>query len=414
MFKKYLYFGIVSFCSCFIFSDSFKEVKLRSTPIGLNLAATEAQTQLDDAVDVVVAASTSTVGIRIIENILSPHTLKMNTERHKDAIRSYENLFPWHNLTHREDVMTSPVTATTTTADTVSWKQYSYPLADNDYSQENYPRPPFGMNDLLRISLHPLLSDEECQILIDEADETTSQRVWIEGNARHGTQSDRVGALLPLERLPNSNKLISEELLPKLFQSVVDAFECLQNNNGEKGRWDDLRIGGARVVRYEKAKGQVELGMHRDSLSLTVNIALNDPNEYENGGTIVEAISTETPIRLQKGHALLHPSDVRHAASPITSGKRYVLVLFLVSKTIIPHDRYVGEWAERCMGMAANTPSACNNRSGNDSDSNLPDEKDEWLQKAAGYYSDVFALGGRMDRGLFPWFYHQAGLSETS
>ena len=170
--------------------------------------------------------------------------------------------------------------------------------------------------------------------------------------------------------------------------SVVKAYDCCANHPS------DLRIGGARVVRYDAAAGQVELGMHRDFLTLTVNIALNEPTEFEGGGTIVEALS-EKPIRLHRGHALIHPGDVRHAGSTITSGSRYVLVLFLMSKKIIPHDRYLGEWAERCMGIAANS---------------CVEEKESWLKTAAKYYADAYTMGGRIDRGLFPWFYQRAGL----
>ena len=375
-----MHLGLVVFGAIIVGGNSFKKEGLRTTATTRSLLSTSTLTQVEDVTATVTATVAATVAA---ESFLSPHTLNMNSERHNDAISSCENLFPWHNFTVEEH-STSPSAITTS-----SWEKHFFPSSDD----ENIPRHPFSQDDLARVSLLPLLTDEECQILIDEADETT-QKTWMEGGSRHGTQSNRVGALLPLERLPNSNQMINEQLIPRIFQSVVDAFDCLHC-------WDDLRVGGARVVRYEEAKGQVELGMHRDFLLMTVNIALNSPDEFEGGGTIIEALSKDNkqPIRLQKGHALLHPGDVRHAASPITSGKRYVLVLFLVSKEIIPHDRYVGEWAERCMTMAANTPA------------DSWDEKESWLQKAAGYYADAYSLGGRIDRGIFPFFYYQAGLS---
>lgn len=321
----------------------------------------------------------------LAEEILSANTINMNNERHKEAVLACNNMYPWHNFTDSdfEDVSQSVVKF---------WNEYSH-----DHEHENYdhilhkPRFPFGLDDLARVSRRPLFTPEECQILIDEADgisEDKNTKEWIEGGARYGTPSDRVGALMPLERMPKSFKLINEKLLPQIFGSVLKAYDCCANHPS------DLRLGGARVVRYDAAANQVELGMHRDFLALTVNIALNDPAEFEGGGTVVEALS-ETPIRLQKGHALIHPGDVRHAGSSITSGTRYVLVLFLMSKTIIPHDRYLGEWAERCMGIAANSDM---------------DEKESWLRTAAKYYADAQTLGGRMDRGLFPWFYQRAGL----
>ena len=284
-----------------------------------------------------------------------------------------ENMYPWHNFTDSD--FKNAVKR---------WDKYSHDHEDEDYDHAlHQPRHPFGFEDLARVSCQPLLTPEECQVLIDEADGINEHKrsiEWMVGGARYGTPSDRVGALMPLERLPKSFQLINEQLLPRIFASVVEAFECCADHPS------DLRLGGARVVRYDAAEGQVELGMHRDFLALTVNIALNDPTEFEGGGTIVEALS-KSPIRLKRGHALIHPGDVRHAGTSITSGSRYVLVLFLMSKTIIPHDRYLGEWAGQCMNLAM--------------DCHI-DEKESWLRTAAQYYADAYTLGGRIDRGCFP------------
>ena len=337
-----------------------------------------------DLLGLVVLGAKDSV-IDLAEGMLSPRTLEMNKERHGGAILSCERLYPWHNFTDQDFKA-----AGSSLVD--SWDEYFHDHQNKNYDHELHrPRHPFGLNDLARVSRRPLLTSEECQVLIDEADrinENKNNKEWMEGGARYGTPSDRVGALMPLERLPKSLQMINKQLLPRILASVAQAFDCSVDHPS------DLRLGGARVVRYDAAAGQVELGMHRDFLALTVNIALNDPTEFEGGGTVVEALSNE-PIRLQKGHALIHPGDVRHAGSPVTSGTRYVIVLFLMSKTIIPHDRYLGEWAERCMGLAVNSEM---------------EEKKSWLRAAANYYADAYTLGGRMDRGLFPWFYHRAGL----
>ena len=320
-----------------------------------------------------------------VEEILSPNTIAMNMERHESAVSACEERYPWYNFTDSDFDDAGPSIVD-------DWEKYSHNVEDEHYDHALHkPNFPFDINDLARVSREPLLTPEECQILIDEADsmnENIKEGQWIEGGARYGTPDDRVGALMPLERLSKSFDLINKQLMPRISASVHKAFECCADHPS------DLRIGGARVVRYDAAAGQVELGMHRDFLALTVNIALNDPAEFEGGGTVVEAFS-KTPIRLQKGHALIHPGDVRHAGSTITSGSRYVLVLFLMSKKIIPHDRYLGEWAEQCMGIAATTSS---------------EEKESWLRTAAKYYSDAYTMGGRIDRGLFPWFYQRAGL----
>jgi hypothetical protein len=272
------------------------------------------------------------------------------------------------------------------------WKQFAFP----DSRQDEWPRPPFTQQDLARISQQPLLTKEECEFLINEAEQVISdgkKQEWMEGGSRYGTPDDRVGALMPLERLPKAFDLINKEILPRIFSSIcsTSAFECLQDPS-------TLRLGGARIVRYDAQAGQVELGFHRDFLLLTANIALNDPHQdFENGGTIVEAVSPD-PIRLERGHALLHPGDVRHAANPITAGRRYVLVLFILDTNAIPHDRYLAEYGERAMMLACQ-------------EQENMDGKQYLLSKAAQFYSDALKCGGRMDRGIFPWFYYQAGAS---
>jgi len=315
---------------------------------------------------------------------LDSDLLERNRNRHAAAIAECERMYPIQS------------TSTSEGLPRMKWKKYAFPKQDSD---DDGPRPPFTQQDLARISETPVLTPQECAHFIQEAENVSSGKIeWMEGGSRYGTPDDRVGALMPLERLPQSyNLLIHQNVVSRIFASICDDnnFECLPDPS-------TLRLGGARIVRYDAAVGQVELGFHRDFLLLTANIALNPPTEFTEGGTIVEAISSTDPIRLEQGHALLHPGDVRHAANPITSGKRYVLVLFILdaSDRGIPHDRYLAEYGERAM------MSACQQQDDNEG-------KNYYLSKAAQFYSDAFKCGGRMDRGIFPWFYYLAGASES-
>jgi hypothetical protein len=374
-----------------VYGDSFglptNDIARRSYNAGGGLAFhtdTKAKSKLSSSASLVEEY----VALRA-EDLLSPRTIEMNKDRHNGAMLGCERMYPWNNFTDQDFRDAEPSAVH-------SWEKYYHNTKSGNYDAALHrPMIPFGLDDLARVSRQPLLTSEECQVLIDEADGISSDEAskgWMEGGARYGTPSDKVGALMPLERMPKSFQMINQELLPKIFSSVVQAF------GSYVGHPSDLRLGGARVVRYDASAGQVELGMHRDFLALTVNIALNDPSEYQGGGTILEALSN-TPIRLEKGHALIHPGDVRHAGSTVTSGTRYVLVLFLVSKAIIPHDRYLGEWAERCMGLSVNS---------------REEEKDSWLRTAASYYADAYTLVARIDRGLFPFFYHRAGLGSPA
>lgn len=271
---------------------------------------------------------------------LPAKVLQENLVRHQEAIRNAEQLFYGFDFTDQEWQQQKDA------ADNIQWTRYSFPgqSLEHELMEDAMPPVPFGMEDLARISQTPVLTDQECQLLMDEADNFGTYFGWKHGAARYGTSVDRAGLLMPLEDLSVSYTAVNFEILPRLFTCMSQTFACL----GDDPR--NLRLGGARVVKYEG--NHVELGMHRDGLLLTVNIALNDPSEFTGGGTVVQALSQTQAVRLPKGHALIHPGDVLHCGMPITSGQRYVLVLFILSTAIVPHDRYCSERGERDLAMA--------------------------------------------------------------
>lgn len=243
--------------------------------------------------------------------------------------------------------------------------------------------PPFTSNDLARVSMTPILSSNECEEIIDECE--NHYWGWSSSNERYGTPSHRVGHMLKLEDLSRSYTLVNFELLPRLFPAIMNAFPTLQTNAA------NFRLGGCRVVKYDASDGHVELGLHRDGLLLTANIALNDWDGYEGGGTYVEGLSDfmNNPIRLQKGCCLLHPGDVRHGGAPITKGVRYVLVCFILDTSIIPHEKYCQDRMQHDVDAARLIPAADESRS---------QERSDLLASATKHCADAFAFG-RMSRG---------------
>jgi len=66
-------------------------------------------------------------------------------------------------------------------------------------------------------------------------------------------------------------------------------------------------------------------GVHSNR-KLSIIIPLNDPSEYEGGELLVKAGRKETSIPLKPGVPIFFPSMILHKVTPVTSGKRYVLV----------------------------------------------------------------------------------------
>ena len=310
------------------------------------------------------------------KEILSSEIYEQNLQFHQDAITKSETLFYGYNFTQQE-LENQPL---------LSWKKHSFPGSNCDKykgSSDCYPPPPFGMEDLVRISEEPILTDQQCREIIQESESIGTYFGWLQSAARYGTPANRVGAIMPVEELSTSYTMINFEVLPKLFANICTTFDSLTSHQST------LRLGGARVVKYDASSGHVELGYHRDGLLLTCNIALSDDSDYTGGGTIIQALGDEVgPIRLKRGHAMVHPGDVLHCGSPITSGKRYVLVLFLLDTTIVPHDRYCAERGEREMSLARHLSSG-------DSE-----EKERHLSNAAKHFADAIACGARIDNGV--------------
>ena len=188
---------------------------------------------------------------------------------------------------------------------------------------------PFKPTELALASQTPILTSEECLNIINECE--SHYYGWGSSNDRYGTPSNRVGHMLSLENLSYTYTLVNFSLLPRLYPAISRAF-ARQHINPE-----NLRLAGCRIVKYDAEDGHVELGMHRDGLLFTANIALNDVHEYKGGGTKIEGL--EDPIRLPKGHVLIHPGDVRHGGEAITHGIRYVLVCFVLDATFVPHEK---------------------------------------------------------------------------
>uniref|UniRef100_A0A7S0EM06 Fe2OG dioxygenase domain-containing protein n=1 Tax=Phaeocystis antarctica TaxID=33657 RepID=A0A7S0EM06_9EUKA len=92
------------------------------------------------------------------------------------------------------------------------------------------------------------------------------------------------------------------------------------------------------IVRYTGA-GRPSLGVHKDQVPLTVNIALSPHCDYEGGGTYFPARAAECNglvLRPHAGTALMHDGNVEHAGNKVTGGTRLILVCFFEGRNKDP------------------------------------------------------------------------------
>ncbi|CAE8650845.1 unnamed protein product, partial [Polarella glacialis] len=81
-------------------------------------------------------------------------------------------------------------------------------------------------------------------------------------------------------------------------------------------------------VRYSAAPGaQRQLEIHQDGSVMSFNILLNSCEDFEGGGTFIEADNHTYGIG--QGDCFVHASKLRHGGTAITHGERYLLVGFV-------------------------------------------------------------------------------------
>lgn len=107
----------------------------------------------------------------------------------------------------------------------------------------------------------------------------------------------------------------------KKYKIIIEKIQKLYNIEPEYG----YGINDAFIVKYDE-KQQQSVGIHADGSSITVNILLNNANEFVGGGTYFEDGITSF---LNKGDMLIHKGRTRHCGLRITKGIRYLLIIFI-------------------------------------------------------------------------------------
>lgn len=93
-----------------------------------------------------------------------------------------------------------------------------------------------------------------------------------------------------------------------------------------------LRVLDAFFVKYSAAGGQKRLPLHSDESEYSLTIAMNSLCEYENGGTYF--FESDRVKKTDTGGIISFEGECEHAGEAITSGTRYIIVVFLYSEAV--------------------------------------------------------------------------------
>ena len=170
---------------------------------------------------------------------------------------------------------------------------------------------------LIHKTKNSVISKEECERIIGEAEYVASLSEWTKN--RHGNYPTTD---LPLVELPETLKFLRVALVERIYPMLQAQFGVFLPDPSK------LRLADGFVVKYDAQGGQRELKPHRDGSVVSFNIALNPASEFEGGGTWFASL--DDAIRIDQGQIVSHSSALLHGGYGITSGKRYILVGFVI------------------------------------------------------------------------------------
>ena len=180
----------------------------------------------------------------------------------------------------------------------------------------------------------------------------TGQRGWDRDRHGHYPTTD-----LPLSAVPEAEWLIRTSIFRHVLRPLARQYLP------PPALPEHLELIDCFFVRYScLAEGeQTELTCHTDGSTFSFNVLLNDPCEFEGGGTRFfhasppretgrSAQGTNRPrgttVHVRRGAALAHSGHVEHSGVKITKGERYILVGF-VGSVVYPYTAGLAAHAEQ-------------------------------------------------------------------
>lgn len=188
--------------------------------------------------------------------------------------------------------------------------------SDYDFESENED----WFQQLELIYAYDFLTDEECDTLIEIT-------TIIQGN-NPGT----------VDNIPNFRevKAIPLHFMGSKINWLSDRIqEAVKDFNYQFYRFDISALDGLSLCTYNAEQGS-QYRAHNDCIfndglmrKLTVVIQLTDPNEYQEGSTLVLDGELQISLKKERGSINIFPSFLTHRVDPITKGTRHAIVTWV-------------------------------------------------------------------------------------
>ena len=194
-------------------------------------------------------------------------------------------------------------------------------LQEQTFSKEDYEsKIPYETGHLLHKTKNQVFTSQECKAIVDEAERIADKMGWTTN--RHGNYPTTD---IPLTELSRTLPFLRKALVSRIYPLLRNQFQDFLPPGDAANK---LRVADGFIVRYDAEGGQSELKPHRDGSVISFNIALNPAEEFEGGGTWFNSL--EEAVKINEGQMVSHASGVLHGGHAITTGRRYVLVAFVI------------------------------------------------------------------------------------
>lgn len=166
-----------------------------------------------------------------------------------------------------------------------------------------------------------VLDEDMCDFIINEAEKfATNNKSKINPTGWTTKRHFKYPTTdLPIKDIPLLKNFVYNFITINIFNFIEEKYKV----NKYFLDFNDIFI-----VKYEYCK-QNYLEKHKDGSLFSFNILLNNPNDFEGGGTKFYYEDKIDICKNTKGGLIIHTGQVFHEGIPITKGIRYILVGFI-------------------------------------------------------------------------------------
>ena len=173
-------------------------------------------------------------------------------------------------------------------------------------------------------SVDPILPVDVCNTLIGQFQGKGTQATILDGDTP------------TLKKQTRSTKSLSIplEYSPDLYAGIAQYCQQINNENWQFKLEDMDHLQFLLYEVGDKYNYHLDLGPGKNMLrKLSIVIPLSSQESYEGGELLIKIGVKEKSVPLKQGHAILFPSYILHKVTPVTKGKRFMLVGWMKGKT---------------------------------------------------------------------------------